>query len=472
VTPSAGTPWLGHPPRAWQPAALEAARAAFRSGARRVVVQAATGAGKSVFLAEVAATARGSVLVTTPTQALVEQLAGTLDARAPGEVGRCYQHAWEPTARVVVTCAASLPRLLAERAEWGLWVSDEAHRRLPAQPSARHALALTATPFRGMAGWERLAFAYTAAQAVADGVLVEHRVVRYAGEHDHLPEDERTDAAVRAFVAQAEGPGVVTAQTIAEAEAFAATCPGVEVIGGHQPRARRADLLAALVAGEVRALATVFLLSEGVDIPALRWLALRVPVASPVRLVQLVGRVLRAAPGKSSALVFDPHDCLGSVGLTHTAALDDVLAGAPEEQAEQWEIPELLGLGEAWASLPAPVAVAAWEGWVADLRARLAAAWGLPRPAGDRAQRATDAQRKRLAVLSGRAVGRLPGWCREAFRWLLEHPTLSRGAAQDAIDALAAIDERRRAQLARGVPWWMVARELVPGAPVAARVAA
>ncbi len=124
-----------------------------------------------------------------------------------------------------MTCAASLPALLALRPEWDLWLSDEAHRGLPATPAARWAVALTATPFRGLEGWERLVYAYTAPQAVEDGVLVPLEVVRYAGQFDHLPAGDRTDDAVRAWAATAEGPGIITAQTVAEAEAFAATCP-------------------------------------------------------------------------------------------------------------------------------------------------------------------------------------------------------------------------------------------------------
>jgi superfamily II DNA or RNA helicase len=458
------TPWLGNTPRRWQPEALEAARAAFRSGLRRVVVQAATGAGKSLWLAEVCATARGRVLLTTPTQALVDQLSAVVQARC-GDVGRYYQHERSPEARVVVTCAASLPRLLAEQPTWDLWLSDEAHRRVVG-PECR-AVALTATPFRGLEGWERLVYAYTAAQAEAEGVLVPLRPVRYEGTHEHLPEDQRTDAVVREWVAAAEGPGVVTAVTVADAHAFAATCPGVEVVSGYMPRAAQLAAIERLQRGECKALATVRLLSEGVDIPALRWLALRVPVTSPIRLVQLVGRVLRAAPNKAEAVIYDPHNALGLVGLTHTARLDDVLATAPEEEPEQWEIPELEGLG--LAGLPAPAAVSRLEGWVGDLRARfVAAGWELrPRAEGRdwRECAVLPAQRQRLAVLSGRAVGRLPGDYREPFRWLLERQDLKRGPAQDAIDVLTAVAARHRVEIARGRPWWKVAAELVPVVP-------
>lgn len=139
--------------RRWQSEALAAVRAAVRDGSTAPLVQACTGAGKSVFLAELAAQARGPVLVTTPTQALVDQLHGTLTARGL-RVGRYYQHAEEPDAPVVVCCHASLPRLLALGRRWGLWLADEAHRLsgadLPVQRSL--AVGLTATPDRRAGG--------------------------------------------------------------------------------------------------------------------------------------------------------------------------------------------------------------------------------------------------------------------------------------------------------------------------------
>lgn len=485
--------WLGLPPRRWQPEALDAVLAAMRSGCRAPVVQATCGAGKSVFLAELAARCKGTVVVTTPTQALTEQLGATLAARCSGAVALAYQHGWPASGsdapRVVVTCAASLPRLLAERPEWDCWLADEAHIGLPALPRARVAVALTATPFAGRNGrgapgvlgaFHRLVYALTAAQAIADGILVESDVQRWDGQqHAGLPPEEQTDAIVRDWVLAADGTGVVTAQTTADADRFAAMLgEGFAPLHQGVPRGLRLERLAALRSGALRGLVSVNMLVTGVDIPELRWLALRVPVSSPVRLVQLVGRVLRAAPGKGRALLMDPHDALGVVGLTHTAALDSVLAAAPPEEPDEWEIPELEGLGDL-ATLPAPVAVGRLEGWVSDLLAALRASGEFAvraRPADEgrewRGARATDGQRKALAGLMGRAVGRLPEPYREPFRWLLRREDLRRGTASDALDCLAAVMRRWREVRERdGHPYWRLPKDLVPEVPAGAEAA-
>jgi superfamily II DNA or RNA helicase len=123
------TPWADATPRRWQLEALQAVLDAWRAGEARPLVQACTGAGKSRLIGALAASGRGRVLITTPTQALVEQLAGTIAEHVGAEhVGQAYQHAWTTDRRVVVTCLPSLPRVLDESPEWACWVADEAHR--------------------------------------------------------------------------------------------------------------------------------------------------------------------------------------------------------------------------------------------------------------------------------------------------------------------------------------------------------
>lgn len=167
----------------------------LRAGLRRPLVQACTGSGKSVLIGALAAAARrGPILITTPTQALVDQLAATVTRSCgPLRVGRAYQHAWEVDKDVVVACVPSLPRLLEERASWACWIADEAHRiegpstRLVSDKlRADVAVGFTATPFRaddrGLRTWDRVVYAYTSHDAVRDGVLVPFRVVpRHSG---------------------------------------------------------------------------------------------------------------------------------------------------------------------------------------------------------------------------------------------------------------------------------------------------
>jgi superfamily II DNA or RNA helicase len=88
ATSSAGKPWGGKTPRRWQAEAFPAVRAHLSAGVLDgSVVYACTGSGKSIFAAEVLAELiiglppRGTIIVSTPTVALVDQLYATLAAR-------------------------------------------------------------------------------------------------------------------------------------------------------------------------------------------------------------------------------------------------------------------------------------------------------------------------------------------------------------------------------------------------------
>jgi len=444
------TEWLGNTPRSWQPEALDAVILAFRAGKKSPLVHACTGAGKSIWIAELCARAKGRVLVTTPTQALVTQLGSTISQRLPGEVGRCFQHAWQPGKRIVVSCNASLDKLLAEqREQWACWVADEAHRiegdglrSASSKIPRKVACGLTATPFRGdnrgLQTWDEIVYSYSSGQAVRDGVLVPWRAVRWDGSGD--PE---TDDLVEQWVKDADGPGIVSAISIKDAETFAARLGPSVALAIHQrcspdERERRIRLLKA---GKIKCLVHVQLLCEGVDLPWLRWLAMRRPVSSPLRLVQEVGRVLRAAPGKREAVLYDPHDLLGELGLVHAAVLEDSLQREAEESEEvAWSIPELEGL-EAVSQLPKPKAVSVISGWITDVLGAFRGA-GLADPPGQfegGGWRYKPASAKQIELLGKLAwVARyLPDERhRRAVRWVAAQPEVLAGTASDLIEIL------------------------------------
>jgi superfamily II DNA or RNA helicase len=81
----------------------------------------------------------------------------------------------------------------------------------------------------------------------------------------------------------------------------------------------RLAVVEALNGGKVRVLVgTISLLSEGFDSKNLSTLFLCTPIKFNGRLIQCLGRVLRPAPGKDKATVFDYLDI--NVGVLKAAA--------------------------------------------------------------------------------------------------------------------------------------------------------
>jgi DNA repair protein RadD len=97
--------------------------------------------------------------------------------------------------------------------------------------------------------------------------------------------------------------GVQHAQHIADtltAQGITAAC-----VTGETPKAERARVLEAFKAGEIRALTNANVLTTGFDAPGIDLIAMLRPTMSPGLYVQMAGRGLRTAPGKTDCLVLD-----------------------------------------------------------------------------------------------------------------------------------------------------------------------
>lgn len=326
-------PWNGRTPRRWQAEALPIALDSLRQK-QNAIVCAIMGSGKSVLIAEVCASGRGRVVVTVPTVALVEQLAATIGARCRGEVGCFYGQAKQTDKRITIVCLPSLRAYAAATASLeppALWIADEAHKTEAGNVIEAHrllrpvrSLGFTATPFRSvptqeLSLWSRLVYEYGVKQAMQDGVIVPYRLQLWDGG------EVTVDEACIKMISHSSGPGLVNALSVEDAEQFASMLSrnGLEAAAVHSklPREEVASRIAMLKSGKLACLVHVNMLAEGVDMPWLQWLCLRRAVKSPVRFCQEVGRVLRAYPGKTEAILYDPNDLFESMGLSYEAVL-------------------------------------------------------------------------------------------------------------------------------------------------------
>ena len=341
VGPVGYTVPAGWQPREWQSGCLQRLHKWWFYERNSGVVRAVTGAGKATmigwFMAHCSPHAEPGfrVIVTVPTQALVRQLSATLRLWLGDEtVGEYYADRKE-VRPVTVCCIPSARRLLGEVPDgWVLWIADEAHRT-EAQtmldvaqwlPQSCRRLGFTATPFRTRSGerlslFDELIFDYGPAQALRDGVLVPLQVEPYTGRgEDDLA---ATEWALRK--ARKLGPTVINASTIADADLLASdlTCRGYRGMAVHSgiDRTARDRRIEALRTRDLDALVHVNLLAEGVDLPWLTCLIARRPVGSRIRWIQEIGRVLRTAPGKERAYLFDLLDQWSAFSLSYEAVL-------------------------------------------------------------------------------------------------------------------------------------------------------
>jgi len=342
--------WSGRTPRPWQRDALPVCLDALATD-KRGVVHAVMGAGKSLLLAEVVARLpdRPRVLITAPSIALVDQLHATVSARLGEPVGRVYTLRNERR-RVTIACVPSVRRLLARDSAWNVWIADEMHRTecasLPAADLPAVRLGFSATPYTGdgrgsLSAFDAEIVRYDADDAIRDRVIVPPRVYPYTGGAE-IPDDATGDVALDIVCRHMlerhnpEGPGIVNASSKAEAESVARwlTAIGWPALPIHSDHHDRAERLEALRRGDVRCLVHVALLVEGVDLPWLRWILCRRKIASKVRFAQEIGRVLRAAPGKTRAIVLDPHDLFGVHDLAGVARLGELIRAAEGERPD------------------------------------------------------------------------------------------------------------------------------------------
>jgi len=316
-------------------------RAAYRSGAKRVLYQLATGAGKTLVFSHIvaAAAARGRrVWLLVPGRETVLQASRKLtDAGVRhGLIKAGFTP--DPLAPVQVLAAQTAIRRLSALPPADLVIIDEAHHAtaktyrtlLDARPDA-FLLGVTATPARtdgtGLGVlFDRLICGPPMADLIAQGYLAPFDyyappvvadfdgVTVRAGDYAQGELAERVDRptvtgdAVAHYARLCPGqPALAFCASVKHAEHVAAqfTAAGYPFasLDGAMPDAQRAGLLADLAAGRLAGLASCSVISEGFDCPGVVAAILLRKTCSVIVYLQQVGRALR--PGKPRAIILD-----------------------------------------------------------------------------------------------------------------------------------------------------------------------
>lgn len=126
---------------------------------------------------------------------------------------------------------------------------------------------------------------------------------------------------------------LVFAVTIAHAEhvaeALRARGVAVGMVSADTPAQERAGTIAAFRAGTLRCLVNVAVLTTGFDVPQVDFIALLRATKSPVLYVQIAGRGMRLAPGKTDCLWADFTDTTDRLG-----PVDAIIGQGPKPKGQ------------------------------------------------------------------------------------------------------------------------------------------
>jgi superfamily II DNA or RNA helicase len=359
--------------RDYQVETIDELRNRLRSGKRRPVVQAPTGAGKTVMAAAIVKMARANnakVLFVVPALSLIDQTVERFQQNGIDEIG-VIQASHELTDYRKPVQVASVQTLM--RRDFGMFdlvIIDECHvsfkfyhdwfakddwKRVPI-------IGLTATPWaKGMGRlWDDLLICTTTAKLIEDGFLSDFRV--FAPAHPDL-------SSVKTVAGDYEVSGLATAMNkdklvadivstwLERADNQPTLCFAVnrlhakhlqkqfeeagvrtEYLDAFSDLDDRNRVAALFANGEVKVVCNVGVLTTGVDWDV-RCIVLARPTKSEILYTQIIGRGLRKAEGKKDLLILDHSDTtlkLGFVDTIHHDTLDDGLPKrAAPKQAEK-----------------------------------------------------------------------------------------------------------------------------------------
>jgi len=351
-------PPQARPLRPHQHKAMAMLKRSLLAGNKRVVVQMPTGAGKTRLAAEIVsgALAKGNrVAFTVPAISLIDQTVEAFEGEGIDAIG-VIQASHERThygMPVQVCSVQSLGKRFFPEAD--VVVVDECHqqfeiiRRWIAEKPGTVFVGLSATPWsRGMAeDWQDLVIPVRMQELIDANFLSPFRV--YAPTHPDLSGVKTVAGDYHeGQLAEVMGQAVLIADVVQTWKKLAHCQPtlvfavnrahaaqiqkefalaGVQMgyCDAHIDRIERKVLFDRMARGELAGIVNVGTLTTGVDADV-RCVVLARPTKSEMMFVQMIGRALRTAPGKSEALILDHADNHARLGfvtdICHPSLLD------------------------------------------------------------------------------------------------------------------------------------------------------
>lgn len=347
------------------------------------VLQAPTGAGKTVMALSVIAARRQPALVIVHTKELVSQWIERIEtffgipADEVGVIGNGKQRIGS---RLTVATVQSLYRCAGEVSPHiGLVVADECHRApnrtftgAVSAFDSKYMLGLSATPWR-RDGLTRLIYWHlgdrvhevSQDELLANGSILHAEVItrwtefsptvdpceQYSTMLSELCEDyDRNSLIVTDVVQEARngsGAVLVLSDRKSHCEVLVRMLEHREIVAdlltGHSSTKHRARVVEKVNAGRSKVLvATGQLIGEGFDCRALSVLFLATPIKFSGRVIHYLGRVLRPAPGKDYARVYDYVDPVGvlEAAARSRARVFRETGHLPEPKQGRWTMKE------------------------------------------------------------------------------------------------------------------------------------
>lgn len=316
--------------------------AAWSSGMRKVLLQLSTGGGKTIIFAAVASelTCRGEgVLVVAHREELILQAADKMAVTTGVQPG-IIKAGYKPTDSLIQVASI---QTLARRKTYPkaeLVIVDEAHhasaasyrKLLDAYPKAL-ILGVTATPRRedgyGLRDvFDHLVCSISTLELITLGYLTDYKLIagfKYSKhkvpqkrdftkkELEQVASDYKPEEVLKQWNNFCAGKKTILfAVNVMHSKAIAAkfraagiTC---EHLDGETPHDERKAILDRFKSGTTKIISNCAILTEGFDCPDSEAVVIARPTTSVTLWLQMLGRVLRPAPGKNYATILDMTD--------------------------------------------------------------------------------------------------------------------------------------------------------------------